>query len=41
MRFAEIGRILGASPNTVASRYQYAMAKLARGLLREQPEALG
>jgi RNA polymerase sigma-70 factor (ECF subfamily) len=41
MTFAEIGRILGASPNTVASRYQYAMAKLARGLLREQPEALG
>jgi RNA polymerase sigma-70 factor (ECF subfamily) len=40
MTFLEIGRILGASPNTVASRYQYAMAKLSRVLVKEQPEVL-
>ncbi len=32
MTFAQIGAILSISPNTVASRYQYAMAKLARRL---------
>ena len=32
MTFAEIGRVLDASANTVASRYQYAIAKLARHL---------
>ena len=32
LTFAEIGQILGVSPNTVASRYQYAMAKLSRRL---------
>jgi RNA polymerase sigma-70 factor (ECF subfamily) len=35
MTFAQIGEILGSSPNTVASRYQYAMAKLARRLLKQ------
>jgi RNA polymerase sigma-70 factor (ECF subfamily) len=39
MTFAEIGRILCVSPNTAASRYQYAMAKLSQGLLKRQPEA--
>ena len=33
--FAQIGQILDTSPNTVASRYQYAMAKLARRLLKQ------
>jgi RNA polymerase sigma-70 factor (ECF subfamily) len=32
MTFAEIAQILEASPNTVASRYQYAIAKLSRRL---------
>jgi RNA polymerase sigma-70 factor (ECF subfamily) len=32
LTFAEIGRVLGASANTVASRYQYAISKLARSL---------
>jgi RNA polymerase sigma-70 factor (ECF subfamily) len=32
MTFAEIGKILDTSPNTVASRYQYAIAKLTRRL---------
>ena len=35
LTFAQIGAVLGASPNTVASRYQYAMAKLTRRLSRE------
>jgi RNA polymerase sigma-70 factor (ECF subfamily) len=39
MTFAEIGRILSVSPNTAASWYQYAMAKLSQGLLKRQPEA--
>lgn len=39
MTFAEIGEILGASPNTVASRYQYAMAKLSQRLTKEFQEA--
>ncbi len=38
MTFAQIGEILGTSPNTSASRYQYAMIKLTRSLQREQPE---
>jgi RNA polymerase sigma-70 factor (ECF subfamily) len=32
MTFAQIGQILETSPNTVASRYQYAIAKLTRRL---------
>ncbi len=32
MTFAEIAQLLEISPNTIASRYQYAMAKLARQL---------
>lgn len=32
MTFAQIGELLDLSPNTVASRYQYAMAKLAARL---------
>jgi RNA polymerase sigma-70 factor, ECF subfamily len=35
MTFAQIGQILGTSPNTVASRYQYAMEKLGRRLLSQ------
>jgi RNA polymerase sigma-70 factor (ECF subfamily) len=38
MTFAQIGDVLGSSPNTAASRYQYAMIKLSKRLLREQPE---
>ncbi len=30
LTFAEIGRVLDVSPNTAASRYQYALPKLAR-----------
>jgi RNA polymerase sigma-70 factor (ECF subfamily) len=36
MTFAQIAEVLGASPNTVASRYQYAMLKLSKRLAREQ-----
>ena len=32
MTFAEIGQLLETPPGTVASRYQYAMAKLAQRL---------
>lgn len=32
LTFAEIGQVLDASLNTVASRYKYAMAKLAKSL---------
>jgi RNA polymerase sigma-70 factor (ECF subfamily) len=39
MTFAQIGRVLGTSPNTVASRYQYAIAKLARSLQSLKHEA--
>jgi RNA polymerase sigma-70 factor (ECF subfamily) len=39
MTFAEIAQILEASPNTVASRYQYAMTKLAVRLTKERQEA--
>jgi RNA polymerase sigma-70 factor (ECF subfamily) len=35
MTFAEIAQLLETSPNTVASRYQYGMAKLARRLSSE------
>jgi RNA polymerase sigma-70 factor, ECF subfamily len=37
MTFAQIGEILNLSPNTIASRYQYAMSKLTRRLTSEQP----
>ena len=36
LTFAQIGHILDISPNTVASRYQYAIAKLTRRLSRLQ-----
>lgn len=32
MTFAEIGEVLGQSPNTAASRYRYALDKLAKSL---------
>ena len=32
MTFAEIAEVLGKSPNTVASRYRYAMEKLQQQL---------
>jgi RNA polymerase sigma-70 factor (ECF subfamily) len=32
LTFAEIGSILGISPNTAASRYRYALAKLRTAL---------
>jgi len=38
MTFSEIGEILGASPNTVASRYQYAMNKLTQRLSKDHQE---
>jgi RNA polymerase sigma-70 factor, ECF subfamily len=38
MTFAQIGQILETSPNTVASRYQYAMARLTRRLASQQRE---
>jgi RNA polymerase sigma-70 factor (ECF subfamily) len=38
MTFAQIGQILDTSPNTVASRYQYAIAKLTRRLSQPQRE---
>jgi RNA polymerase sigma-70 factor (ECF subfamily) len=38
MTFGEIGKILGASPNTVASRYAYAMSKLNQRLLKHRQE---
>lgn len=36
MTFAQIASILEESPNTVASRYQYAMAKLSKRLVTQQ-----
>jgi RNA polymerase sigma-70 factor (ECF subfamily) len=36
MTFAQIAEILDTSPNTVASRYQYAMAKLTPRLHRHR-----
>jgi RNA polymerase sigma-70 factor (ECF subfamily) len=38
MTFAQIAAILEDSPNTVASRYQYAMVKLSKRLLKQQDE---
>ena len=40
MTFAQIGQILDTSPNTVASRYQYAISKLTKRLrsLRQNRE---
>ncbi len=38
LTFAEIGQILETSPNTVASRYQYAIAKLTQRLLKQGRE---
>ena len=35
MTFAQIGAILEESPNTIASRYQYAIAKLAKRLSKQ------
>jgi RNA polymerase sigma-70 factor (ECF subfamily) len=35
MTFAQIGEILELSPNTVASRYQYAIAKLSSRLTKQ------
>jgi RNA polymerase sigma-70 factor, ECF subfamily len=36
LTFAQIGEILEISPNTAASRYQYAMAKLTARLSRRR-----
>ena len=38
MTFAEISKVLDVSPNTVASRYQYAIAKLTQRLLKAHDE---
>jgi RNA polymerase sigma-70 factor (ECF subfamily) len=38
MTFAQIGQILDTSPNTAASRYQYAIAKLAQRLCHSDAE---
>jgi RNA polymerase sigma-70 factor (ECF subfamily) len=38
MTFAQIGAILETSPNTVASRYHYAMAKLSKRLSKQYHE---
>ena len=35
MTFAQIAAILEESPNTIASRYQYAMTKLSKRLLKQ------
>ena len=37
LTFAEIGDVLQISPNTAASRYQYAMTKLTSRLVKSQP----
>jgi RNA polymerase sigma-70 factor (ECF subfamily) len=39
LTFAEIALILDASPNTIASRYQYGMNKLAAKLTKARQEA--
>ncbi len=39
MTFAEIGEVLGQSPNTAASRYRYALQKLAQLLRGVREEA--
>ena len=41
LTFAEIGQILDTSPNTAASRYQYAIAKLTRRLSQPMREVYG
>ncbi len=38
LTFAQIGEILDTSPNTAASRYQYAMAKLTKRLAHSRRE---
>lgn len=38
MTFAQIGQVLETSPNTAASRYQYAIAKLTRRLAHPHRE---
>jgi len=38
MTFAQIGEILEVSPNTIASRHQYAIVKLTKLLLNQQRE---
>ena len=38
MTFVQIGQILDTSPNTAASRYQYALAKLTRRLSQQHRE---
>jgi RNA polymerase sigma-70 factor, ECF subfamily len=38
MTFAQIGQILDTSPNTAASRYQYAIAKLTKRLSQARRE---
>ncbi|HEY6565802.1 MAG TPA: sigma-70 family RNA polymerase sigma factor [Pirellulaceae bacterium] len=40
LTFAEIGQVLGKSPNTVASRYQYALRRLSQYLGSVQAELL-
>jgi RNA polymerase sigma-70 factor (ECF subfamily) len=37
LTFAEIGQVLGISPNTAASRYRYALEKLRRALEGLEP----
>ena len=39
MTFAQIGLVLETSPNTIASRYQYAMSKLSQILQKQHREA--
>jgi RNA polymerase sigma-70 factor (ECF subfamily) len=38
MTFAQIGAVLETSPNTAASRYQYAMVKLSKRLAKQHRE---
>jgi RNA polymerase sigma-70 factor (ECF subfamily) len=38
MTFAQISQILNTSPNTIASRYQYAMTKLSKRLMKQHRE---
>jgi RNA polymerase sigma-70 factor (ECF subfamily) len=38
MTFAQIGQVLETSPNTIASRYQYAMSKLSQILQKQHRE---
>lgn len=39
LTFAQIGQVLETSPNTAASRYQYAISKLTRQLMSHEREA--